>query len=296
MSRYDYFVDVHLWPLRDRLNPQLWLSNFPPDEQKLAHRLLEGFVYYSRPLVAQMFRGAFANISQFIVKNKSNHLAASTEWARFLKSVKIVRVTGEEPNDTDSGYIFARLARDFLGIDQTQILSPAEVVESMIRNPRQGVVFVDDFVGSGNQFLSTWTREYPVGAHQYSFKAISDASPTPNSIFYAPIICTEKGKAAIASAAPTVRVVAAHVIGTRYSVLSPDSIIWGDMSNEGPSFVREASARAGIPHKNGGLGCWTGFHSLGLALAFEHGWPDSTIPLLYFDENGWKPLLRAANA
>jgi len=292
-DRYDYFTDVQLWPLRTVLDPLRWLSNFSASERPLANRLLEGFVYYSEPLVSQMFRATFANISQFVVRNKSNHLAASTEWARFLNSVKIVRVTGEQPNDTDSGYIFSRLAKHWLGFNQSQTIPPEKALELLIKNPRQNIVFVDDFVGSGNQFRDTWTRYYPVGAGHYSFKTVADASPVTDTVFYAPVICTEYGKQNISKVAPNLKIVPAHLIGPQYSVLSANSIVWReDMAGEGPQFVEFSSRRAGIPDRHGEEGCWRGFHELGLAIAFSHGWPDATIPLFYFDQNGWKPLIR----
>jgi hypothetical protein len=281
-----------LWPVRTTIDPEAWLSNFRDGEEKFANRLLEGFVFYNESLVAQMFRGTFANISQYVADNKSGHLAASTEWARFLSSVRIVRVTGETPNDTDSGYIFARLAKTFLRFPERQVVGHEEALTQLIRNPRQPLVFVDDFVGSGSQFAETWRRQHRIGAGYYSFKSVTDASPSANTTFYAPIVCTELGQRTINLVAPNLRLIPAHLIGPQYSVLSPNSIVWRDLASEGPTFIQEASARAGIPDRNGEVGCWRGFNQLGLAIAFAHGCPDATIPLLTFDRNGWKPLIR----
>jgi hypothetical protein len=291
--RCGYFIDVQLWPRTTSVNPAQWLSNFKTDELRLANRLLEGFVYYSKELTENMFRGGFANISQYVVKNKINYLTASNEWARFLSAVKIVRVTGEEPNDSDSGYTFSRLSRDMLGISQKQIVSPEAALDSLIRNPKQNIVFVDDFVGSGNQFIETWRREYTFGSSKYSYQSVVNSSPQLNTIFYAPVICTKFGLGEIIKVAPTVKIVPAHLIGEQYSAISNNSIIWRkDMQSEGPSFVEQKSKEIGLPDLNGEEGCWRGFNKLGLALSFAHGWPDATLPIFYSNDNGWKPLLR----
>ncbi len=291
--RHDYFVDVQLWPRTSKINTLQWLSNFSETELVFANRLLDGFTYYSSELVSHMFRGAFSNVSQYVVQNKSNYVSASLDWARFLGSVLIVRVTGEQPNDSDSGYMFCRISRDLLGISQDQIAAPEEALARFMQNPRQNIVFVDDFVGSGNQFIETWERLHQIGSSAFSFSSVASGLTAHNNIFYVPVICTGLGKRRIRKRAPMVRIVPAHWVGERNSVVSPQSIVWrDDMRLTGPAFIERKSLDAGIPDAGGGEGCWRGFSSLGLALGFEHGWPDATIPLFYFNKNGWKPLLR----
>lgn len=291
--RCNYLVDVHLWPRATTLNASQWLENFSQDEQQLARRLLEGFTFFSADLVKQMFKGAFANISQFVVRNRSAYLPASVEWARFLGSVLVVRVTGETPSETDSGYLFTRIARDFIGINEQQIVTPESALSALIANPRQPIVFVDDFIGSGFQFKKTWERPHRIGTSDYSFKTVTSGAAGHGSVFYVTLISTDLGRYHISKVAPSVRIVPAHQVGDQYSVISSNSIIWRtDMQIEGPAFVERKSLEIGIPDKGGEEGCWRGFNSLGLAVAFEHGWPDATIPLFHTSQNGWKPLIR----
>src|SRR5947208_14205280 len=44
--------------------------------------------------------------------------ALPISWRAFVDSVIVTRVTGEIPSDTDSGYTFARKARQLLGIPE----------------------------------------------------------------------------------------------------------------------------------------------------------------------------------
>ena len=290
---WQYFVDVGIWPKRARLDPVGWLKNFSTQESPLALRLLQGFTYFSSEFVQQMFRATFLNVSQLVVTQKGNYLSAKSEWSRFMATARIVRVTGEKPSDADSGYLFARYARDLLNFPEAQVVSPEKALADLIQRPDGSVIFVDDFVGSGNQFVQTWTRSYTIGTTNMSFAAIASAMRGRIKFFYCPVICTALGSETIRKACPEVHITPAHLIDSRHSTLSDTSVIWReDMKSEGPAFVRHASSRAGIPYLRGEVGCCNGFHELGLALAFEHGWPDATIPLFYWNQNGWKPLLK----
>ena len=82
-----------------------------------------------------------------------------------------------------------------------------------------------------------------------------------------------------------------HEIDERYSLVSPDSILWPDsLKADAMEFMRKASERAAIiPDCKFG---WKGFHDLALAIAFGHGVPDATLPLFYWDRPDWHPLIR----
>jgi len=294
-DRWKYFRDVGLWPLVVQLDPRGWLENFTPAETPHAIRLLEGFTYFSNSIVEQLFRASFLQASQLVVQTKGNYLAARTEWSDFLNDVYVVRVTGEIPNDTDSGFAFARLARDILQVPQERILSPEAALAKLHSGLRGKIIFVDDFIGSGRQFITMWGRFMRM-ANSGSFESFSRlAKPNSGSMqfIYCSCIATSAGKEAIRSACPEVVTIAAHTLDSRNSVLSNNSDLWReDMAVTGPEWVESASRRAGILDLGGAEGDWRGFDKLGLALAFAHGYPDATIPLLSWDKAGWKPLLR----
>jgi len=287
-------VATGLWPKKANFDPAAWMSNFNISERPLAQRLLEGFTFFSDELVKQMFRSAFLNLSSLIVSHKDGYESARREWSTFVDSMIVVRVTGEIPSDADSGFAFSRHARDILMLPEERIASPSSALNYLVAGGTGNVLFVDDFVGSGNQFCDTWERIYATSSGEISFKGLSSQSSCNASFFYCPVICTELGRENIHDrCGSVVRIVPAHFYGSRQSALSADSSIWrDDMRTEGPDFVRHASERAGIPDLDGKEGCWRGFYKLGLALAFSHGYPDATLPLFYTDANGWKPLLR----
>jgi len=293
-EKWNFFTTISIWPKRIHFDPYGWISNFSDDEKKYALRLLDGFTYFSADLVNQMFRSTYLNMSQYVIKNKYDFKMAQQEWSDFISNIIIVRVEGEIPSDADSGFHFARLARDILGIDEINLVTPEKAL-SLIKCGRSvNVVFVDDFVGSGNQFVETWFRNYdPSGSENLSFNSVAKEIDAGIDFFYIPIICTEIGKERINNFCPLVKIIPAHFYGQQQSALSHNSSIWrDDLKDIGPSFIHQVSERAGIPFLNGKVGCRTGFNSLGLSLAFSHGWPDATLPIYYFNDNGWKPLLK----
>lgn len=296
-ENWRFFVNTQLWPRSTRFDPPGWLQNFTAEEMPFAVRLLEGFTYFSAELVEAMFLGAFKNVSQLVVQNKENYFSASTQWSRFIDSLVVVRVEGRRSSEADSGYIFTRLARDVLGIDESQILSPAQALERLRQSPKGNVVFVDDFVGSGEQFEDTWGKVHELSGYSHaSFKStVLAIGSNTVGFYYCPLIATETGRNLIRNVCPLVRIFPAHVLPESYSALSPQSVIWReDMRESGPQFIQRVSDRAGIPDLDGGEGCWRGYRKLGLALAFSHGWPDAILPIFTLDDGRWKPLLKAA--
>jgi hypothetical protein len=294
-ENWKFFVSAQLWPRATRFDPKGWLENFDAADQKYAIRLLEGFTYFADELVSALFQGAFQNLSQLVVQNKDNYFSASSQWMQFLESAIVVRAEGNYSSDADSGFIFTRLARDKLGVQEEQLLSPAKALDQLRATPRGNVIFVDDFVGSGEQFENTWTKVHQLSnLGAASFKSlVATIGSGAVGFYYCPLICTDVGRDYIARTCPLVKLVPAHALPETYSALSSNSVIWReDMKVEGPLFVERASVKAGIPFRDGQEGCWMGYGKLGLALAFEHGWPDAVLPIFTHQENGWKPLLK----
>jgi len=288
LAKCDYFVDVHLWPLTAELDPRPWLSNFDEAETGVALRLLDMFQYFSQPLVDQLFVSAFQQLSTTVAVPGSMPLAVQSAWLQFCRDAIVTHVEGESPNPTDSGYLFARRARQLLGIGEEQIMQPDDALDAWRRAPSRPIVFVDDFVGSGQQFEVTWYRPRP-RTGDLSFHDLAAGS---SRAFYCPLVGTRKGTKYITDYCPHVEVRPVHVVDAKHDgVLADDSVAWSDDErDQARSIIHDASMRAGIPEA--GHSRWDGFEGLGLALAFSHSVPDATLPIFYWDNGGWRPLLR----
>lgn len=286
MSKCDTFVDFQLWPVRQTLDPAAWLSNFTAPEMAYAITLLNSFIYYPKPFIVDLLCHSFRDLSCEVTAQSTTYGDAKHRWTGFQKALVVSHVTGEQPNDTDSGHAMVRLVRQHAGIDQQQILNAEAVLPNLASSNGRTVVFVDDFVGSGQQFITHWQRSYQTGGGAFSFSGI-EAMGRGHQFYYIPVVASAYGVSRIATACPTVRVRPAHQIDDQYNCLSPTCPFWPQhLRANVVSTLKNASDRAGIPDTD-----WQGFHQLGLAFAFEHSTPDATLPIFHWNRNGWKPLV-----
>ena len=280
IGKCEYFSSIGIWPRKDVLDPEGWLGNFLPEEVDHALYLLNAFTYFAKNMVDQIFSTSIRSIGRLMTKE---------QWAEFLSSAIVTLVTGEEPNVTDSGHVYVRKART-LGIPGKRIISPEDAFNQIQRGFNGAVVFVDDFVGSGNQFKATWCRTFRTPCE--SFKALAPTSQT--KFYYCPAFCTQFGLEQINRACPGVAVNPGVFIPDNYGALAPDSIVWpSHLRSTAEEFLRTASARAGIPDTGGTEPAdWRGFASLGLTIAYEDSVPDATLPIMYWVDDCWRPLMR----
>jgi hypothetical protein len=289
LSKIQFLVDVHLWPDRQVLDPGSWLRNFNASERRHALNLLNVFLYVSDPLVDAIFRSAIQSLSASITANSISLSDAKAHWRSFLATVLITYVEGESPNPTDSGVLFARKARQVLSIDEGQIRSPIEALLELTRDPSIPILLVDDFVGGGSQICATWSRPYEIAPGRRA--SYLNAATSGASITYTPLIATSHGLDAISEKYPELRIFPAHILGAQYSLTDPQSMLWPDsLRSSADDFLYEASRRAGIVDDSE-YG-WKGYHDLSLPLAFSHSVPDSTLPLYFWENKGWAPLIR----
>ena len=167
---------------------------------------------------------------------------------------------------------------------ELHIMSHEKVFTRIQGGFNRAIVFVDDFVGSGDQFISTWNR---IPSNQYeSFRTLATGSQA--KFYYCPAFCTQPGLDSIKSNCPEVSVNPGVLIPDNYGALAPDSIVWpSQLRSTAENFLHSASTRAGIPEN-----LWRGYASLGLTIAFEDSVPDATLPIIYWEKNGWHPLMR----
>ena len=289
LSKIDFFMDTGVWPSIGHMDPRGWLQNFEDQERRFAINLLNAFLYYNEPLLDALFRTVVLQLGTEHITSAGPAIQASQHWHAFVDKVLVSYVEGEIPNPTDSGYVFARKARQIIGIREEQIVSPRDALGIHIENPERPILLVDDFVGSGNQMRNTWNREYELASGIYnSFKSVSDRGA---QIFYIPVISTEFGLNELKNDCTGLHVRTTHVLDSRYSLTASDSILWPKNLQTGAvEFLRKVSERAGI--LEGSDVPWDGFHQLALSVSFFHSVPDATIPLYYWEKPGWTPLLR----
>lgn len=288
LARCEYFAQVGIWPPRRTTNPEAWLANFEPDEQEVALALLNAFVFYNEELTDALLLAAIRGLAPGLTSAVKGYTGKRALWIEFLSRTRIthVRAPKDDSDETKSGFLFARKARQLLALTGEQLLPAAEVVAALVAGDDRPVIVVDDFSGTGETFLEGWNRPYDLPSGGSS--TFAELVATGAEIYFCPTICTAKARArilALGDKAPFVS--AAHILPPEMSVLHPESeVIPAYLRAQVKDVVKAASERSQTAEPPFGYG------DLALALSFAHGTPDTTLPIFYCEEVGWTPLVR----
>ena len=289
LSKLQLFADFHLWPDRETLNPDAWLENFKTNELPYALNILHVYLHFNDRLTNALFHAAFHSLSAAVTKDANSPGEAVRLWNHFLSSLTVTYVQGESPGPTDSGYLFARKARQITGMTAANVVHPPVALRSLLEDPASPLVFVDDFIGSGQQMIVQWHRTQHVDRTRVT--SFSKATQTYSEVIYIPIVATSQGLQNVAKHCPALKVRPVHILDAAYSLTSPDSLLWPTHLKSSASDVMfTASKRAGILDAQNGE--WQGFANLALPLSFDHSVPDATLPLIYWEKGDWQPLIR----
>jgi hypothetical protein len=159
------------------------------------------------------------------------------------------------------------------------------------------VVFLDDFVGSGDQFCSTWGRPYmqPTGARQSFADVFSQA---PFTAVYLCLLTTQTGYDRIRAEVPSLLLESAHILPNEDSVravpTSPLVPPLAEPQKAVANLLQRHAARLTLPaYMTQHDFAQYGYQSLGTMIGFEHSIPDATIPIIWAGgPTGWMPLAK----
>lgn len=280
------FREFQLWPLSTRLDLRRWLGNFEEQDVELAMRVADHFCYISDPLVDALLKASLQRLANKLLLSGHTELAAVTASPK----VAFVTVEGETPSATDSGNLFARKLRDRLGVPEDRILRPAQAIASL--GQYEMYVFVDDFVGSGQQMLHTWRRPYTVRgvAQPVSFQLAATAKVA--EFAYCSAVCSSLGNRELTRDAPALALTSSHFLAPTDSLADAGAPLWKDINfKDGIAFLEKYGRKCGYLADDGTEDDWRGFNKQALSLAFAHGTPDATLPIFRSTRGGWKPLV-----
>ena len=239
-----YLRAIGEWPSIERIDAKKWLARFEPQHREYAVALLDAFVFISDKQVTKLFVNNIHSMSEEISRPGITYNEKRALWNGFLDTVIITAPTGEEPNPSDSGHIFQRLARTDIGIGEDRIVTDSGLRSVIESNGPAPLVFVDDFVGSGNQFLETWNRPQ-WGGNPATIAQLVNLYQL--EAYYAPLVCTEYASRRISASAPEVKIRAAHTLTEVYCATNPNTIVVPEDLRGGVSwFIEDASRKAGI--------------------------------------------------
>lgn len=283
LARCEALKRAGMWLSEPRIRPRAWIENFDDEDKKLAAQLLERFVFYNQRLTDSLLTTSFYSIADGLKKGP----AAPTreQLLQALPNAVFTPVSGETPNPTDSGYFLCRRTRQVLNVDESQIKIASEALKAAENG--QPVVFVDDFIGSGDQFLTTW-QDRSTGT---SFEAVQ--SKAGFAAIYVSLVGTETGIANIGLRAPAVAVCVTHKIdnrGTLWGLQASTPSLYSQIDSLLKKYTPRLTPQDTYMHQKQYL--TYGYKHRGLFFAFEHSVPDATLPIFWCrGTNNWEPLI-----
>ena len=283
IARCEALKRAGMWLSEPAIRPRAWIENFEDTDKKVAAQLLERFVFYNQRLTDSLLTASFNSMSDGLDKGPS--APSKDQLLQALPNAIFTPVSGETPNPTDSGYFLCRRTRQVLNVDEALIKATPEALKAAATG--LPIIFVDDFIGSGDQFLTTWQDSSSGDSFEEIQKKVGFIA------IYVSLVGTDTGIANIFKAAPTVAVCVNHKIDSR-------GTLWG-IRNKNPPLYQQIDLflRKYVPrltpldaymHKGDYL--LYGYKDRGLFFAFEHSVPDATLPIFWCrGTNNWEPLI-----
>jgi hypothetical protein len=284
IAKCDVLKRAGIWLPEPHIRPRAWLANFDESDLFVAATLLDRFTFYNNRLTDRLLIASYESISDGMYKGPQ--APSRNDLVSSLSSSVFTPVEGERPNPTDSGNLLCRKARQILNVSQREIVSTKEAL-SHAKNGGT-VIFIDDFVGSGDQFLTTWKS--PIGNE--SFEAVQRLSQFV--AIYITLVTTDVGFDRINAEAPAVALCATHVLEKKSTVHSYVTANPG-LASQIDVFLRKYSQR--LQPAEGYIASSDDYRRLGykmhgLMFGFEHSVPDATLPIFWSKgDSSWEPLI-----
>lgn len=294
-KKIDFYISTGKW---DNVTiPQLnvWLANFDYEGQKYALALLNHVIYYSEIDLKRLCQYALTNIVfkfQLLDFDKSNGFQGknellSSELKNRIDETKIIPVLSKG-NPTESGNAIARMYTTTDLVDETKILRPDQLISYIYRGSCKRFLFVDDFLGSGDQLDSFWNGSHiPVGAggERESLSVIAEKHPTV-SFEYLALVATTYGLQNIKHLTSKLKIHFCEELSDEYRVFSENSIFFPN-PEERQACEKYLNSLCNVKKIK-----MRGWHDLDYAIAFHHGTPDSCLPIFWDENRNWTRLFR----
>jgi len=265
-----------------------WLNNFSTDEEKyFGACILDNLIYRSEQQTVALIRQLLERNLSDLTRRHPTPIGPIQDWLELLRTdpsprhdlrLRLVVVVHRDDPPTKSAYVIARLMKRYLHVNANWIITPWSVADSI----NQGIrvfVYIDDFLGTGDQFSTVATLERLDSTFGHSYSV------------YAPLSAHVAGVSNLTVAWPQLKVAPVDFLDRTHSVFDDASLTFDDGKNTpaaAKAFYLDLLVSRGITLS----GCERrGYGGLELAYAFSHAVPDNCLPLLWYgDSSKWQPL------
>jgi len=160
----------------------------------------------------------------------------------------------------------ARVLRDLVRATTYKMLSMLEVSQ-LSDGAVDAVIFIDDFSGTGHTLEGWWENVEPI------------VRPINAAVFVGLLVLNDRARERIEAFAD---VMAVEELDSTADVFEPACTKFTN--------AEKATLLAHCRNTRCGSKFEKGFGQCGLLLAFKHGCPNNSLPILWYRGNGWRPL------
>jgi|GEM_PF-3255197 len=229
-----------------------WFDQFNLHDQPMAGKILEVIDYFAIPRIRGM--------SKQLVDLVLAELSGAREDALYFIPVGGVY---------ESSRVIARAIRDIQRRTRArwQICSMADV-ERLEPNEVDALIFVDDFSGTGNSLSTWWSEVEPL------------VLPKDAKIIVALLVLNDPARSAILQFADDV--ICIQELDDTHNAFSTSCCHFNDSDR---NLLLKYCVRTGASRKY-----VKGYGDCGLLIAFKHGCPNNSLPLLWWESGTWESL------
>ena len=289
LQRCEHLIGSGIWHGISSNRLDTWFNNFKTnDERYFAACLLDALIYRSEEQTVALMKHLFQKVLPDFGRAHAAKWSLPDDWMGAFRAtalsrdprIRIVPVIRWRDPPTKSGPLLARLYRRHLGFNDAWMIWPWQIDHCKGRGV-SAFLFIDDFMGTGEQFLK-FAKQFAIMQRL-------------NGVFaaYAPLVAHEDGVKAVESEMPDVHTCAVEVLNSKYDLFADNSVWFRDVGEtNSPQSARSfyerliRSRSLPIPPKYS-----TGHGKLAIAYAFRHATPNNCLPVFWIRNSNWKSLL-----
>lgn len=269
-------IERGFWDIQE---PRLekWFNQFcGPEERFFAACLLDQVIFRTRRQFEAGLRTLFrSNLSGKLFNDQQDLHLMEVLRGRSDQKLRLVPVICESDPPTKSGPFVMRRLQRILQLNHVWMRWPWQATSDVESKGVETILFVDDFLGSGHQFVTFFNH--------WKF----DEQPANVKFYYAPVVAHQQGIDYLARYLPDLCVVPIEILGESHGFFSEK--VWRRLG-QGSIFAADAKSwyidfcsRHDIMP--------IGYGDLALTFGFSHATPDNTLPILWSETDTWQPLL-----
>lgn len=284
LDRCRSLINTGIWAGVDGARLETWHASFETDlDRYFGSCLLDALIFRSpdqtRALMEQLFQRSIPDHIRRHIPTKG----PSADWYDILRQdqstepgIRLVPVIRPSDPPTKSGPTLAREYRRHLQLDERWMIWPEDIPKAVGSGVRV-LIFVDDMLGTGSQFMSFF-RQF-------------DLHKLPQDVYlvYAPLVAHAKGLARLRMRLPHVHLLSAERLDEHCGVFAASSQCFDDGVNT-PNLARAHYSDFLLRRSLNFGSTQMGFGQLALAYSFAHATPNNSLPLFWANRTTWPAL------